>query len=223
MKQVLALFLSSCVVPLHAAEPRVVRERIEWLDVWVPGNDVADLPRVLLVGDSITRGYYKSVEEKLAGKAIVCRLATSKSLGDPGLLAEVNLVLSQTRFDVLHVNNGMHGWGYSEEEYTKALPDLLAALRKGAPKSRIVWATTTPVRVADKLDQSDAKTERVMVRNQAVVDLMTKEKIAVNDLFAEVKDRPEMFSRDGVHMSPKGTAALSEKVAAEVQKLIATP
>ena len=222
MKRFVVLLLVSLAIPVQAAEPRVVRERIEWLDVWVPGNDVSNLPRVLLIGDSITRGYYKTVDEKLAGKAIVCRLATSKSLGDPGLLAEVNLVLSQAKFDVLHVNNGMHGWGYTEEEYAKALPELLATLRKGAPKARIVWATTTPVRVADKLDQSDAKTERVKARNRAVADLMAKESIAVNDLFGAVKDRPEMFSRDGVHMNAKGTATLGEQVAAEVQKALGT-
>ncbi|HEY1190437.1 MAG TPA: hypothetical protein VGE74_22580, partial [Gemmata sp.] len=108
-----------------ADPPRVVRESIEWLDVWVPGNGVRDQPRVLLIGDSITRAYYKSVEDTLKGKAIVCRLATSKSLGDPGLLDEVKLVLGQAKFDVIHFNNGMHGWGYSEDEYAKALPELI--------------------------------------------------------------------------------------------------
>ena len=92
-----------------ADPPRVVRENIEWLDVWVPGNGVKDRPRVLLIGDSITRAYYKTVEDTLKGKAIVCRLATSKSLGDPGLLDEVKLVLGQATFDVVHFNNRMHG------------------------------------------------------------------------------------------------------------------
>ena len=46
--------------PAPAADPpRVVRENIEWLDVWVPGNGVKDQPRVLQIGDSIARGYYK--------------------------------------------------------------------------------------------------------------------------------------------------------------------
>jgi hypothetical protein len=67
-----------------ADEPRIVRENIEWLDVWVPNTNATDLPRVLLIGDSITRGYFKDVEEKLKGKAHVARLATSKSVGDVG-------------------------------------------------------------------------------------------------------------------------------------------
>lgn len=118
--------------PTPAADPpRVVRENIERLGVWVPGNGVTDQPRVLLIGDSITRGYYKAVEDQLKGKAVVCRQATSKSLGDPGLLDEVKLVLGQAKFDVVHFNNGMHGWGYTEQEYANAVPELVAVIRTG--------------------------------------------------------------------------------------------
>ncbi|MBA4192620.1 MAG: hypothetical protein C0467_32025 [Planctomycetaceae bacterium] len=203
-----------------ADPPRVVRENIEWLDVWVPGNGVKDQPRVLLIGDSITRAYYKTVEEKLKGKAIVCRLATSKSLGDPGLLDEVKLVLGQATFDVVHFNNGMHGWGYTEEEYAKAIPELLATLRKNAPNAKLVWASTTPVRVSGKIEQVDPKTDRVKARNQAAAEVMGKEKIPVNDLFSLVADKPDLFSQDGVHMNAKGSAALGEQVASEVLKLL---
>ena len=64
----------------------VSRESIEWLDVWVPQANQEELPRVLLIGDSITRGYYPGVESRLKGKASCARLATSKSLCDPALL-----------------------------------------------------------------------------------------------------------------------------------------
>jgi lysophospholipase L1-like esterase len=213
-----ALLLATA--PTSAADPpRVVRENIEWLDVWVPGNGVKDQPRVLLIGDSITRGYYKTVEDALKGKAVVCRLATSKSLGDPGLLDEVRLVLGQATFDVVHFNNGMHGWGYTEEEYAKAIPDLVAAIRKGAPGARLVWASTTPVRVAGKVEQLDPKTDRVKARNKAAAEVMAKEKIPTNDLFALVTDKAELFSNDGVHLNAKGSAALGEQVAAQVSKL----
>ena len=205
--------------PAPAADPpRVVRENIEWLDVWVPGNGVKDQPRVLLIGDSITRACYKTVEDKLKGKAIVCRLATSKSLGDPGLLDEVKLVLGQATFDVVHFNNGMHGWGYTEDEYAKAVPDLVAVVRKGAPTAKLVWASTTPVRVSGKVDQFDPKTDRVKARNKAAADLMGKEKIPTDDLFALVIDKPDWFSNDGVHLNAKGSTAMGDQVAAEVLK-----
>ena len=215
----LALVLFPAAIPA-ADPPKVVRENIEWLDVWVPGNSTTDRPRVLLIGDSITRSYYKTVEDALAGKAVVARLTTSKSLGDPGLLAEVELVLGQTKFDVVHFNNGLHGWGYSEEAYRKALPALVAAIRKGAPGAKLVWATTTPVRTAGKVDQLDARTDRVKVRNQAAAELMAKEKIPTDDLFTLVAEKPEWYSADGVHFNQKGTAALGEQVAGQVRKAL---
>ena len=199
-----------------ADPPRAVRENIEGLGVWVPGNAVKYQPRVSFVGDSITRGYYRTVEDALEGKSVVCRLATSKSLGDPGLLGEVKLVLDPAKFDVVHFNNGMHGWGYTEAEYAKALPELVAVLRKGAPQAKLVWGHTTPVRVAGKLDQADAKTDRVKARNAAAAAVMAKETIPVNDLFAPLADRPELFSNDGVHLTATGSARLGDQVAGHV-------
>jgi lysophospholipase L1-like esterase len=215
-----AMLLTAASAPA-AEPPRVVRENIEWLDVWIPGNAVKDQPRVLLIGDSITRGYYKTVEDKLKGKAVVARLATSKSLGDPALLDEVRLVLGQAKFDVVHFNNGMHGWGYTEEEYAKAMPDLVATIRKGAPNAKLFWATTTPVRVSGKPAEIDPKTERVKARNKAAAGVMAKEKVATDDLFALVIDRPEWFTNDGVHLNAKGSAAMGEQVADAVLKQLA--
>jgi len=196
-----------------ANAPRIVREEIEWLDVWVPGNSVKNLPRVLLIGDSITRGYYKEVEDRLKGKVTVARLTTSKSLGDPAFIDEVRLIMGQTKFDIVHFNNGLHGWGYTEEEYAAALPELLAAIRKSAPKAQLVWAMTTPVRTADRIEQFDAKTERVKARNVIADEIMKKEGIMVNDLYSLLKDKSDWYSRDGVHLNANGTKALGAQVA----------
>jgi lysophospholipase L1-like esterase len=200
---------------------RVVRESIEWLDVWVPGNEVKGLPRVLLIGDSITRGYHGEVERRLKGKAVVARLTTSKGLGDPGLVAEVALVLSQTRFDVVHFNNGLHGWGYTEGEYARALPGLVDAIRKGAPGAKLVWANTTPVRVSGNPKRLDPKTERVRARNKAAAAYMKRRGIPTDDLFGLAEGHPEWYSADGVHFTARGTAALGAQVAARLLRVLA--
>lgn len=221
MRSHFAICLALLASSADAADPpRVVRENIEWLDVWVPGNNTKGLPRVLLVGDSITRGYYKTVEDQLKGKAIVCRLTTSKSVGDPGLLAEVKLVLGQYAFDVVHFNNGLHGWGYSEEEYAKALPELVRVIQADAPRAKLIWATTTPVREPDKLEKISAKTERVIARNQIATRLMANQKIPTNDLYALVIDHPEWHGRDGTHFNAKGTTAEGEAVARSILAIL---
>src|SRR5205823_13966390 len=105
--------------------PPPARESIEWCDIWISHANETNLPRVLLIGDSITRGYYPEVEKRLAGKAFVARLCTSRFAADPVLLKEIALVLEETKFDVIHFNNGMHGWQHSEAEYRKAFPQFV--------------------------------------------------------------------------------------------------
>ena len=108
---------------VHAQEP--IRERIEWADIWVTDADKEDLPRVLLIGDSITRGYFGEVEKQLEGKAYCDRLTTSKCVSDPFFPDEVRLMLKQYHFAVIHFNNGLHGWGCTEGQYRDGLIRLM--------------------------------------------------------------------------------------------------
>src|SRR5580693_9273497 len=86
------------------------RESIEWCDIWIAHANETNLPRVLLIGDSITRAYYSKVEKNLAGKAYVGRLASSAFISDPVLMKQIEMMLTTYKFDVIHFNNGMHGW-----------------------------------------------------------------------------------------------------------------
>ena len=199
---------------------QITRENIEWLDVWIPNTNDDALGRVLLIGDSITRGYGKQVEANLKEKAYVARLATSKSLGDPALLDQVALVLREHRFDIIHFNNGMHGDGYSDDAYAAALPQLLVTLRREAPHARIIFCTTTDVRERNNLANILPKTARMVRRNKLVTDFARLEKIPVNDLFTASSDHPEYHAADGVHFNEKGSAALAEQVANEIRKLL---
>src|SRR5579862_4689380 len=164
------LVVSAAGVQANApAIPLSDRESIEWCDIWISHANKTNLPRVLLIGDSISRDYYPEVEKRLAGKAYVGRLSSSAFVADQALWQQVRMVLSQYRFDVIHFNNGMHGWHYSETDYATALPTLITTIRSNAPQARLIWASTTPLRdgkgaSADpKAEYSD---ERVVARNK---------------------------------------------------------
>ncbi|MBT4098309.1 MAG: SGNH/GDSL hydrolase family protein [Gemmatimonadetes bacterium] len=188
------------------------RENIEWCDIWVRDADKSDCKRVLLMGDSITRSYYPAVEEQITPLAACARVMTSKCVSDSTFTKELRLVLDDYSFNVIHFNNGLHGWDYSEDEYAQGLADLIQFFQDESPHSRLIWATTTPMREKGNLGALDAKTERVKVRNAAAVALCENNNIVTNDLFALTIHRPELFSEDAVHFNPEGKSTLAEQV-----------
>ena len=201
-----------------------VRERIEWCDIWITNADRDDLPRVLLIGDSITRGYFSGVEKALAGQANCARLTTSRCICDPVFFDELSLLLRQYPFDVIHFNNGLHGWGYTEAQYRAAFPKLLDTLRQENPNAKLIWTTTTPVRQRGPAVRAthaspplDGKTERVRRRNEIAMAFVGPAGLAVDDLFALALDHPEYYSSDGVHFNNEGKTVQVQQVAQSVQ------
>ena len=168
------ILLSLCIFTY--AQKKIAREYIEWSDIWIPGANKTDLPHVLLIGNSITRGYYGKVEAALKEKAYVGRLSNSKSVGDPALIEELTVVLKNTKFDVIHFNNGLHGFDYTEEEYDKSFTKLIKIIRKYAPKAKLIWATTTPVRTGEGMKEFAPITERLKIRNH-VADRICQQQV----------------------------------------------
>lgn len=198
------------------------REAIEWCDIWIPHANETNLPRVLLIGDSIARDYYPEVDKRLAGKAFVGRLATSRFVADPVLLKEIETVLDGAKFDVVQFNNGMHGWQHSEEEYRKAFPVLIKTIHAHAPKAKLVWATTTPLRNGKNVTydtKAEYSDERIAARNAIAGKIVAASHIPTVDLNAAVQGHSDLHS-DNVHFNGQGSQILAAQVIAVIEKLL---
>ena len=217
--------ISSLLVAGHAAPvdyPPSGRESIEWCDLWISHANETNLPRVLLIGDSITRAYYPDVEKDLAGKAYVGRLASSAFVSDPILLKEISMVLDEYKFDVIHFNNGMHGWQHSEAEYQKAFPKYLATIKARAPHARLIWANTTTLKASPKLpagNQTEATDERIAARNEIALKFIQPAGIDVDDLNSLTSGHPELHV-DNVHFNNQGCALQAAQVAEHIEKAL---
>lgn len=194
------------------------REYIEWRDMWVTGANDDAMPRALFVGDSIARSYFAQVEAELKGVFLCARMTTSTCVADKVMEKELALLLDDYRFAVIHFNNGLHGWGYDETSYAKGLNRVWAFIAERCPRSRLIWASTTPVRRRDDLRAFAPETERVRERNRLARDIADTRKMPINDLFGCVVDHPEYFSEDGVHFNPEGQSVLGKQVARMVLK-----
>lgn len=196
-------------------------ESIEWCDIWISHANETNLPRVLLIGDSITRAYYPQVEKLLAGKAYVGRLSSSAFISDPVLLMQIKMVLSQYKFDVIHFNNGMHGWPHSEKEYEEAFPKYLETIRKYAPNAKLIWANTTPLKISPPSSENFtvATDERIAERNEIAAKYMQAQGIPVEDLNTPMRGHPE-YHVDNVHFNSQGIAIQAAQIAADIEKLL---
>jgi len=209
-------FVSVVTTTARAADSAAPREYIEWCDIWISHANETNLPRVLLIGDSITRDYYPGVEQRLNGRAYVGRLASSAFLTDPALLQELDLVLSQYHFSVVHFNNGMHGWPHSEAEYERAFPRFLQAIHRGAPRAKLIWASTTPIRSdPEHPDGTQATGDRIDRRNAIALKCLHGKNVAVDDLNATMRGHPEYHS-DNVHFNNTGVDIQAAQVAVQV-------
>src|SRR5205085_7354883 len=72
-----------------------------------PVTDTPGLPRVMLIGDSISMGYTVPVRELLAGKANVHRVPGNAFSTREGL-ADLSRWLGSEKWDVIHFNWGLH-------------------------------------------------------------------------------------------------------------------
>jgi hypothetical protein len=202
--------------------PPAAKESIEWCDIWISHANETNLPRVLLIGDSITRAYYPAVEKHLSGKAYVGRLTSSAFISDPALLDQLKMVLTQYRFDIIHFNNGMHGWQRTEKEYEAAFPECLKTIKKYAPNAKLLWANTTPLKVSPPFFSAystQATDGRIVERNAIAAKFMQAHGIPVEDLNTPMQGHPE-YHIDNVHFNDRGISIQADLVAADIEKLL---
>jgi hypothetical protein len=203
--------------------PPLVRENIEWADLWFPDIHQTTLPRILLIGDSITRQYYPVVVNDLQGKAVVCRFTTSYFVSNPLLPGLIKLYLGQMKFDVIQFNNGMHGWDNSEDQYRAGFPAFLAAIRDNAQGAKLIWADTTPVTILNNPNGIDPRTDRVKARNAIAHEFTSQAGIPEDDLFALMLAHPGLNDSGGVHFTKAGFEVEGHYVAALLAKTLGLP
>jgi hypothetical protein len=203
VRSIALLLVAAGAVALFAQKPVSIPEEIEWTWEVRPPHPDLTVPNVLLLGDSITRNYFPEVAKDLAGVANVYLMASSTSVGDPRLPHQIAefAAMEKVRFRVVHFNNGMHGWSYSEPQYLAAFPQFLRAVRALVERDGVlIWACSTPV----GQDETDGATNaRVDERNAIALKLVKAAGIEVDDQHALMEQHRDLY-RDSVHFNPEG-------------------
>ncbi len=184
---------------------------------WDYVSDDARLPRVLLIGDSISRGYTLATRKALMGVANLHRAPENCGPTANGL-KKLPIWLGQGRLDIIHFNFGIHDRKTPLADYEQRLDAIAAKLK--ATGARVIWASTTPVAEGGMKDATDAD---LIARNEVAARVMQKHDILINDLYQWIQpDLAKFQNPQDVHFSAAGYDRLAEKVALSITKVIPT-
>jgi hypothetical protein len=204
---------------------------------FAPITDDPSLPRVLLMGDSVSIAYALEVRKQLAGVANVHRVpancgSTQVALGAYGLARW--LPEAGESWDVIHFNHGLHDLSYrfaddrdrndkgeyasptngghpnvSLAEYEPNLHQIIARLKQTGAK--LIFASTTPV---PESEAAKYVKDSELPYNQVASRVMAEEGVAWNDLWSLVKPRQaELQLPRNVHFRSTGSMVMAKQVA----------
>jgi len=209
-ERVLQENLGSFYLPIHKRQKVAGRS-----NAWDFVKDDPQLPRVLLIGDSVSRGYTQSVRKALAGRANVHRAPANcgpTSLG----LKRIDVWLGNGKWDVIHFNFGIHDRNTPVAEYSQRLEQLVERMQRTGAK--LVWASTTPIPDDPAKKQ---KADSIVERNKAAAEIMAKHGVVTDDVFTAITPHlDKMQNPNDVHFNAAGYEFLGQQVADAILKAL---
>lgn len=202
--------LGNFYLPLHKKDKIAGRS-----NAWDFVQDDPALPRLLLIGDSVSRGYTQAVRKALAGKVNVHRAPANCGPTASGL-KNLDVWLADGKWDLIHFNFGIHDRNTPIPEYIERLEQLITRMK--ATGAKLMWASTTPIPdLPDKKYSADS----IVERNTAAAEVMQKHGVATDDLFTAITPHlAEMQNPDDVHFNSAGYTFLGETVAKAIESAL---
>jgi acyl-CoA thioesterase-1 len=198
---------------------------------WTGEFKPTPLPKVLIIGDSISIGYFKPLQEQLKDIAVVTHNEGNAQHTAYGL-KKLDEWLGDTRWDVIHFNFGLHDLKYIDErgrntsvetgkqqipidQYEQNLDKIV--LRPKKTGAKLIFATTTPVPDGTGFRaKGDAA-----IYNRAAERVMKKYGVQIDDLYSFALPRLKEIQREhNVHFTQKGSEQLDEQVAKSIIKAL---
>lgn len=191
-----------------------------------------DLPRVLVLGDSISIGYLPHLRKLLSGKANV-QHPPENCLSSRHTLERLEQYLGDKHWDVVLFNCGIHDLTFRDpsrkflapdaggkidvplDEYRDNLEKIVARLQK--TNATLIWCTTSPVGA----DVGHRRPDDVKRYNDAAIEIMKSHDITVADPYVPSEQRPEpKLAADGVHFTRSGYLEIAKQLRSPIESAL---
>lgn len=204
-----------------------------------PGNQKV-LPKVLILGDSISIGYTPFVKEMMLGIAEVSRPELEDGTpencgGTTKAVMELDRWIGDEKWNVIHFNFGLHDLKHIDpdtgensmnpkdpqqaplKQYKKNLSQIVDRLIE--TEAHLIYATTTPY--PNPVDGPLRMPGQAQKYNEAALKIVGKHDIQVNDLYSFVKPQMEtLMLKRNVHFNEDGSKALAEEVVRIIKPVV---
>jgi len=193
--------------------PLYQREKVRGsVSAWDYVQDDPNLSRVLLIGDSVSRGYTLAARKALAGQANVHRAPENCGPTANGL-KKLDIWLGDGKWDVIHFNFGIHDRATKPADYQQRLETIVTRLK--ATGAKLIWASTTPSPPDTK--DGPAASEAIVEKNRIAARVMEKHAVAIDDLFTFITPHlAKVQNPKDVHFNGEGYELLGSQVAASI-------
>ena len=180
---------------------------------WDYVADDPKLPRVLLIGDSVSRGYTQAARNALKGKVNVHRAPANCGPTATGL-KKLDVWLGDGNWDLIHFNFGIHDRRTNVDDYEKRLEEIVKRLKQTGAK--VVWASSTPI-PADWKEGPEMKA-KLEEKNAIAAKVMDRNGVEIDDLFTFITPYlSEVQNPKDVHFNGKGYDLLGKQVAEYIE------
>ena len=187
-----------------------MKERFEWVQSWCDEAPSNDLPRVLLIGDSITRQYQDRIRELLRGKCYVDYFSSSYAVDSPIYQTLIKAFVGDSKYAIIHFNNGLHGFHIGKSTYKSRLKKLLKTFPNDC---KVILANTTFVFEEGNVIPDKMWGKRVSERNLAIAELSEEFGFPIDNLYSVSRTIDSNGrSNDGTHFKEEGIDILANNV-----------
>jgi lysophospholipase L1-like esterase len=134
------------------------------------------------------------------------------------------MAMGKYNHQIIHFNNGLHGWHLNDKQYEEGLRKYVRFLmKKKANNCQLVFSLSTPYpSKKENIKLNEEMNPVVLERNRIAMKVMSDYDIPVIDLYVLVEPKLEKYSirKGDLHYKKEGYELMAGKISSKILELM---